>query len=275
MEDILNNPAAQGGIIPFIAAFMTSLLLVRIWRLYGFAVLIALLSMVALTTGIQFDPLTSTRKIVLLAIFAPFVGIALEYLHPAKRIHRGVAVVFGVAAPLWLLWPYLMRQETLPMISIGGGMVVFSLWMTLGFVSLKQVSSLAGMSALSAAGFGVGGAALLGASAFLGQMGISIGVGGLAVISTLLLSHHNSNARFIELLFAGVVISLIGVAAVIYASMPWYVLIVLATIPILARIGLANDQAPWLRAVIWFGFCMVPALVAIGLSWKAAGSVPF
>ena len=80
MTDLLNNPAVQGGIAPFLVALLISVIFVRLSTLSGFALIAGFVTTVLLTTGLSFDPLTSTRKITLILLIAPFIGLFLDLL---------------------------------------------------------------------------------------------------------------------------------------------------------------------------------------------------
>lgn len=273
MNDLLANPAVQAGVVPFIIAFVLAAILSRSGEWNGLGILAGFIMVVLLTTGIQFEPLTSTRKIVLLTLVASVIAGTMVILKPDFKRYRGLFFIVGFVAMLWVLWPYLKRQEIFDAIIAGGGLGIFVAWCYVTFLSQKNISSLASTASISAAGFGVGGAVLLGASALLGQMGIAIGSSAFGILMASIVTKRTGHASYFATGVAGLSLGLIAGAATVYAKLPWYALLPFMTIPILARIGLTNDQSPSLKALIWFGICMVPASLAIFLSWNAAGPV--
>ena len=76
MQEMLANPAVQGGLAPFIAALTVAALLAP-FRLGGLAVVAAFATAVYFIAGFTFEPLTATRKIILLGFAAPLAGIDL------------------------------------------------------------------------------------------------------------------------------------------------------------------------------------------------------
>ena len=104
MNDILNNPAVQGGVAPFVAALIVALVLGRA-RLGGLAIVAAFATAVFFIAGFNFTPLTATRKIILLGLTAPIVGIFADFAFKPTRF-AGVALgLAGAAAALWVFWP--------------------------------------------------------------------------------------------------------------------------------------------------------------------------
>ena len=271
MNEILANPGVQAGVVPFIVSFIIAGLLTRSGGWSGLGILAGFIVLVLLTTGVQFSPLTSTRKILLLILLAASLGGIIHVLKPDMKRFQALFVLCGLAAMLWILWPYLMRQELLHLLVVASGLGLFNAWMFVSFLSQKNISYIASSASIAAAGFGVGGAALLGASALLGQMGIAIGSAALGMLAIAVLTKKSGQASYIATSVAGLGLGLITGAAIIYANLPWYTTLIFMTIPVLARIGLSNDQSMLMRAVIWFGICMVPAALAIFLSWNAAG----
>ena len=91
MQDLLANPAFQGGVAPFVVGLIAALVLNRFgWVWMGLAVVAGLFTTVSLVTDITFSPLNSTRKIILLALRVGGLGLVREIL-PLKD--RFVAIV--------------------------------------------------------------------------------------------------------------------------------------------------------------------------------------
>ena len=95
MGELLSNPAVQAGAAPFAAALVVALALQPL-RLGGLAVTAAFLVAMQLVSGIQFSPLTATRKLVLLAIAAPVVGVAADFAFKPTRL--GALVLFSLVS---------------------------------------------------------------------------------------------------------------------------------------------------------------------------------
>src|SRR5512135_2040530 len=82
LQAFLHHPAVQGGLVPFVVALIAAELLQRL-RLSGLAVAAAFSATVYLVSGFSFDPLTASRKIVLLGFAAPVVAILLSLINAA------------------------------------------------------------------------------------------------------------------------------------------------------------------------------------------------
>src|SRR4051794_17065541 len=98
MRDLLDNPAVQAGVAPLIVALVIATILLR-WRVAWLAIIAGFATMVALSTGFSFTPLSASRKVLLLTLAAPLVGVVLDYARPRwPRVGGAVAIVFGLFA---------------------------------------------------------------------------------------------------------------------------------------------------------------------------------
>ena len=91
MQDLLVHPAIQSVAAPALAALVAALLL-RPLKLGGLAITAGFAAAVYLIAGFEFSSLSTTRKIILVGLLAPVVGIALDLM---VKTGRNAA-----------LWPY-------------------------------------------------------------------------------------------------------------------------------------------------------------------------
>ena len=70
MQNLLNDPAVQGGVAPLVVGLVLATALVRV-RLSGLAAVGGFLIAAYLIGSLSFWPLTATRKLLMLAILAP------------------------------------------------------------------------------------------------------------------------------------------------------------------------------------------------------------
>jgi hypothetical protein len=270
MSDLLTNPAIQSGIIPFIVALIAAWGLRRlgwVWSGLGFA--IAYYVSVYLAAGFQFTPLTSTRKILILGIVAIGLGLIKDALQQKPRILSAIVFVMGAAAVSWVIWPVVNREQ-------GGSfwiMLVASLayagWLTAATESLRAKTDQGAMLAL-ALGLGTGISAMLGGSALLGQLGIAIGaIGGAYLLLQLLKQDLRIGCNFT--LPVGLLGGLLGVSAVVYASLPWYSLLPLALLPATASIPVHGELTKF-KKLLWLALYTLPLMIiAIVITWSTGG----
>jgi hypothetical protein len=273
IDEMLANPAFQSGIIPFGAALIAGLILNRLgWYWSGLALMVGFIATVYLTAGFQFQPWTSTRKILALGFAAAGLGILLDLYPWGRRWLPAFLFSIGAAAVLWVIWPVLQRREGLDGWLLGVSSVLYSGWCVASMESLRSKPTHA-TSAVIALGFGTGAVTLLGASALLGQLGLALGAAAGAL--GLLVSF----ARKVEvgstaLLPAGLLLGLIGISGHVYAKVPWYSLAMLALVTVCARVPLSTQWPRWLQALTALLLAGAPAGIAAWLVWRVAGGVP-
>src|SRR5207245_11083394 len=94
MQEMLANPAVQGGLAPFVAALIVAALLAP-FRLGGLAVVAAFATAVYFIAGFTFAPLTATRKIILLGLAAPLAGIVIDFAFRPAPLEAWVRALAG------------------------------------------------------------------------------------------------------------------------------------------------------------------------------------
>jgi hypothetical protein len=274
MADIWIHPGFQAGVLPGAVALIVFALLIRFRGVVGVAVLAAFVSTVAVTTGLSFEPLTSTRKILLIGLLSPLLGVVYEWVSMPKWLKSGSIALIAGGCIIWVLWPYLQRTDVENLMFTAVGLTLFVAWMALAFSWIAQRPIIAGTAVLTAGGFGVGLSALLGASAMLGQWGIALGAAGASGLIVSLLTKKSVNAGAIFVTTSGLLLALIAAAAVVYAKLPWYTLPILAIIPLMAQIRLDDAKSKYFHAAIWLVTGFLLAAVSVYLTWKAEGNVP-
>lgn len=226
---------------------------------------------VTLITGLNFQPLTSTRKIILCSLVLPFIVLILR--RPAADRAIFLALVMAAAA-LWVVWPVLIRQPGLEGWLIGGRVALFAAVVAVGLMWpghddwQRQGGGVLGL------GLGVGATALVAASALYGQLGFAVvaAAGGLLLVR--LLRPSPGGLGDSALFAAAVPLGLIGGAATVYAQLPGLVLFLLAAVPVCAAIPMPGRN-PWLRLGGSTLLALIPVLPAVWLTWQEAGAVSF
>lgn len=272
LEDLLNNPAIQGGIAPFIVALVIAGLFMKFRNLAALSIVGGVLTTVMLTTGIQFDPMTSTRKITLLIIIIPLIALLLDLFH-AEESKKIVPIFYAIAAAsiIWVLWPVLSRDpfsETLiPLL----GYIIYATWMTGVFLKFVEMPRISAASAAVGTGFAIGIVAMIGASALLGQLGIAFGVAASAYLLTQVVSRNDEPAGFTFCLSSAFIAALLLPAAVVYAKVPWIVIPFIALVPLFAFYPFEEDRHIIKNLIGLFFVMAIPIGLAIYFTVQAAG----
>ena len=271
MKELLVNPYFSTAIAPFVVALLAGWMLNRLHPVWaGLAVVAGFYVCAYLITGMQLLPLTSTRKILVLGLLAVAIGVALDLI--GKSCHmKKLLSIFGVAVAIWLVWPLLMRQHEMMWWVFTGLLVAYVAWLLASMYELRKKSLRAG-AAVFALALGTGIMVLLGASAKLGQLGSALAASAGAYLFLQIFVFRAQSAGAMLVLPTTLLCGLIGMAAFIFASMPWYGLPLLAIIPLLARIPVPESRAVWLQALLLLLATLSAAFAAIYLTWLEAGS---
>ena len=284
MEDLFNHPAVQGGIAPFVVALIVVLILHRV-RLGGLALVAALATTVYFVAGFTFTPLTATRKIfllglaapvigvladkfILLFLAAPVIGVLADFAFKPTRIGAVVLALAGAAAALWVFWPVLAQKEAAEAWLLGGTIAFSVAWIIGTGMLIAQDSVRAGAAGL-ASGLGVGITAIFGASVtyFLYGIALAAGAGAFLLVQMITGKKYAAGATF--MLSATLVAGLLGAGGMILAKVPWYSVLLLAFIPLATLLPTPKKAPVWAQAVLLSLYGFVVAGVASYLSWQS------
>lgn len=282
MQDLLAHPAIQSAVAPLISSLVVALLLHRAGNLWqGLAVVTGLLVAVLLITGLSFQPLTSTRKIILCSLFLPFAAVPLFQMKCSIFVRTLLLSAAMACAALWVAWPVLGRQEGLDLLLTGGRVALFAAAVGASMSWLDRVSVPRQGGVMLALSIGVGVSALIAASALYGQLAfaVSAAVGGLLLvillepmIKVLGSDKMRTGLGGLSLFAVGVPLGLIGGAATVYAQLPGAALISLVLIPAAAAIPVFRQLNPWICTTLTALSGLILAGPAYWLAWQAAES---
>lgn len=274
MNELLSQPALQSSLIPFCAALAAGVLLVagaRRWA--GLAVLVGFYAAVYLIAGFEFAPLTSTRKILLLGLVAIPVAAVLDVLRKKARVGSGVLFWLAGAALLWVVWPVVQREELRAALALGGMGAIYAILVT-SFVSELAAKPRHAGGALLAMSLGTGGAALMGASALIGQLGLALGAATGAWLLLAMWKPTMGSGNTLTLP-VGFLNALLGYSAFVYARLPWFALLPLGLIPLLVRFVAPGAKVASWRQTLWLVLlASLLAALAVFLSWWVEGAPP-
>lgn len=271
MTALLDDPIFQSAVAPFLIAFAVGLALrTRSGLAGGIAFGLAMLAAVWMIVGLQFTPLTSTRKLILAGAAAFVLGMLLELLWSRREV-RWLPFALGAgaaAAALWLVWPRLGRLDAT---QAGFTAVLAAAYAGLLVPMMDSLHRrpLAQSAAAIALGAGAAVSALLGASALLGQLGGAVAAAAGAIALLLVIRGEFVPGSGFALPMA-IFVALITVSAVVYARLPWYAPAPLLMIPLLARLPVpAWPSVP--RGLLSLVYTFPAAAAAIALAWQAKG----
>ncbi len=233
MDQLLSRPEIQSAVVPFIVGLLFFLGTRKISSVaWLWAVFIAFLISAILINGFTVTPLTGTRKIILLILASFILSGLISHLVPSPKMRRTIISITGVGAFIWVFWKIVLRMEAVDMAIFLSAGVAHMLWLIWTFERLNKEDA-----HLNGAGFslllGTGLCAMVGASALLGQLALSLSTASAGAFLAWVLmgrtsgSNYPMGSSFPYALSA----ALIGLAAVIFARVPWYALIPLAAIP--------------------------------------------
>jgi len=249
MDAWLNDPMVQASLAPFVVALAVAVVLFK-FRLGGLAAIAGFCTTAYLAGGLQFTPLTATRKLMVLALAAPAIGLLADFAFKATRATEIVlGVVFG-AASAWMFSTVLAQRPGLQALILGGGVALFVAWTVGAMASLRGDPVRAGAAGLGL-GLGAGFAALMAASASLAQYGMGLGAAcGAFLLVQMIAGRRRIDAGLTYTLTAGAIGALVAAAALVLANLRWIELAILAAVPLAARLPAPRRWPVWTQAIV-------------------------
>ena len=271
MDDLLQNPAIQAGVAPFIAALLVAAFTARS-RILGLAQVAGFATVVALTIGFSSESMTSTRKLVFVGLMTllPVLVVELTGLRDRVSTHISLGVLSGLAG-VWVVTRLLQQKEAGPAIATGLGVVLF-LAILVGSNLKVSTDPVRGAASGLMLGLGSGALALLGASALLAQFGIAMGAAAGATLLVQMVTGKRAPAGFTLSLPASVVTGMVGLLAAFTGSLPWFCILPMLAVPWATRLVPAGNRPVWITAFLTALAALIPMLLAVALAWLTAGT---
>ena len=266
--ELLNHPAVQGGVAPLVVALVIATLLART-RLAWLAIVGGYATTIALTTGFQFSPLTASRKILLVGLIVPVIGVAADLM---PRPSRAIAVVFALAAGLVSIWAFasvLRQQEGFALYVAAAGISVYGFLLTGLVLALRDDGLRTGAAGLGL-GLATGVAAFLSASIGFLLAGVAVAAAAGALLLVQVIFSRNIAARFTGALSIAILASLFAAGGLMLAQLPWYALPLLLLVPFAAMLPASERLPPIVRAALLVFYALVAAVFPIAAAWYAA-----
>jgi len=270
LSAFLDHPAVQGGVAPFVVALIVALALGHT-RYAWLAILAGYLTMVLLSTGISFSPLTASRKIVLVAIVAAAVGLVSDRIESKSKVLWWIlAAVAGLVAA-WVFISVLQQREGSAGWMQGLGLVAFVAVMVWAMLGLRGDPLRAGAASVGL-GLAAGIAAILSASIGGLLAGISIAVSAGALLLVWSISSKPVAPGFLGMLTVGVTVALFAEGALMLAQLPWYSLVLLLLVPLAVRLPVRETAPTIVRAFVLTMYALAAACIPIAAAWMSARS---
>lgn len=272
VQQLLGHPAVQSSIVPLFSAFAIGGIFLRV-RFSGLCIACGFLATVYMVGNFALEPLTATRKLVVVGVSATILGAILDLAFRSTRSVRiGLAAIFG-AASIWVFWSVLAQQATSASLLAGSGTAVLVMWLVGISLPLQDDPVRAGAVGVGL-GLGAGAAAILGASALLGQYGLALGAACGGFLLMVMFFGRRVAAGATAVLTVAVVGGLVAGAAVLLADLPWWAAAVLALVPLAVRLPLPMRSATWIQIAFACAYALIVAAAACGLAyWASRGQV--
>jgi hypothetical protein len=273
MSALFEDPMVQAGLAPFLVALVLALLAVRVRLagLPGLALVAALITTLWLTTGIGFTPLSASRKVVLVVLLAPMIGLVLDLTGQRHRLWLpAVAVLLG-GASLWVFQSLLVQLDGAAVWWQGGGVALFVALMTGLTLRLRDDGPAAAAAALGL-GLAVGVGALLSASIGTLMNGMALAAGGGALLLVQFLLAARLATGWTAALTTAAGAALFAAGTVMLAEGRALTLALLLLVPLVVGLPLFQQRAPRLRTALLGLSAGVAALLPMGAAWFATGA---
>ncbi len=268
MTELLDHPAIQGGVGPLVVALIVAFALART-RFAWLAIGAGYATMVALSTGFSFSPLTVARKTVLIGLLVPFVGIAADY---APRRSREIAFALAIASAALAMWVFLailQQREGIRALAVGGGIALFVAALVAATLRLREDGLRIGAAGLGL-GLATGIAGVLSASIGYLVAGVSIAAAAGAMLLVQVVLSRAIASGMTGALPLGLLAALFASGALLIAELPWYALPLLLLIPAAVTLPLPERAPIIVRAAIAAGYALIAAAIPIFAAWYAA-----
>lgn len=275
MNDLLNHPAVQAGVIPFLVGLAGAFALART-RFLAAVPWAAFIAVVALVLGFSLEPMTAVRKLVVIGLAGGVVALVLEAspLRPTSPLVRAALAALAAAASLWMLSRVLGQREGGALWGAAAGVALYGAAVTASLLWLAG-DTLRSSVAMTVVGVASGALALLSASASMAQIGIALGAASGALVLTALLRGRRAAPGWFLALPVSLVCGAIGTGSAMTGDGPWLALLPVPLIAVAARLArVADDRPVWVAAVVSGLAALVPAGLAVALAWLRIGAPP-
>jgi hypothetical protein len=267
LDDLLQHPAVQAGVLPFFAALIVALPLRRT-RWLALAIAAGFTVAAAFAVGLSFESLTAARKLVIVALGACVIALVWEARAPAATLRATAFLAFAAAAcAVWMAWRVLAQGDAWHAAAVAAASMAFVAAVVAGSLRAAQVP-VRGLAVGAVMTFGAGALAVLGASALLAQLAIAAGSAAAAALFALWIAGRDAARGWSPALPLAVIASLVALAAVLTASLAWQSLLPLAAAPWLAAwLPPRDGRGPLTETAVGVGGALLPMLLSVATAF--------
>lgn len=268
MDALLDNPMVQAGVAPLAVALILAAALSQVRRdgLPWLALAAALATTLALTTGISFTPLSASRKVLLVVLAVPWIGLALDLVGLRGRwLAPALAVALGLAS-WWVFQSVIAQSESAWL--VGGGVALFVALMA-GLVLRLRDDGAGGGAATLGLGLAVGVSAVLSASIGTLMNGLAVAAGAGALLLLQFVAARALAPGFTGTLTTAAAAALFAAGTLLLAELRWPALVLMLLVPLVAALPLARDATPRVALVLRAAATAAAALAPIAAAWFA------
>jgi hypothetical protein len=236
-------------------------------RLSGLAVTAAFCATLFFTNDFVFSPLTAIRKLEIVALIGAALALMMDLLLKKSRyifilppLLAGVAVLLVLSSAFSQIAPAHKWQYI-------GGIVLFVVWLAAACDGFRDDSIKAGAAGWGL-GLGAGLAAWFAASSLPGMFGVSVGCASAAYVFIQIFSDQRLPTGRMFVFPASLIPGLAACAAVMLGKLPWVVLPILATIPLLVRLAGGKKMSVRGQTLIATLLASIPAAISVFIAWQ-------
>jgi hypothetical protein len=110
VQQLLSHPAFQSSVVPLLAGFAAAPLLMPL-RLSGLGASVGFFATVYVVGNFALEPLTATRRIVVVVAAASAIGAVADLAFKPTRFAGLVLGFFCAAGVIWAFWNVLSQQS--------------------------------------------------------------------------------------------------------------------------------------------------------------------
>jgi hypothetical protein len=270
MTALFDDPMVQAGVAPFVVALGVAAVLMKLRAdgLPWLALVAALATTLMLTTGIGFTPLSASRKVLLLVLLAPALGLVLDLAGVRARwLLPALSLALGLASA-WVFQSVLSQAEGAQGWITGGGVALFVALMV-GLVLRLRDDGVASAGATLGLGVAVGVCAILSASLGTLMNGISLAVAGGALLLLQFVRATPLAAGWTGSLTTGAAAALFAAGTFMLAEARAWTLALMLLVPLVAGLPLFGNRPPRLRLALRGALTAATALIPIATAYMA------